>query len=104
MKVPSFGGTFSALEIKKSEVDQERSMVFQMIDFGSMMKVKGAWDQFSQNHPKFVPFMQAVGREAITDGTIIEIKVTSPAGKEYNTNMKLTQSDLELLALLRGMM
>lgn len=75
-----------------------------MMDFGSIMKVKGAWDQFSQNHPKFVPFMQAVGREAITDGTIIEVKVKSPAGKEYNTNMKLTQSDLELFALLRSMM
>ena len=62
-------------------------MVLKMMDFGSVMKVKGAWDQFSQNHPKFVPFMQAVGREAIADGTIIEIKVTSPAGKEYNTNM-----------------
>lgn len=75
-----------------------------MMDFGSIMKMKGAWDRFSQNHPKFVPFMQAVGREAIMDGTIIEVKVTSPAGKEYNTNMKITQSDLELFAQLRTMM
>ncbi|EOS39589.1 hypothetical protein C809_04660 [Lachnospiraceae bacterium MD335] len=74
-----------------------------MFDLGSMMKFKGAWDKFNANHPKFMPFMQAVGREAITDGTIIEIKVTSPAGKEYNTNMKITQSDLELFAQLRGM-
>ncbi len=74
-----------------------------MFDFGSMMKFKGAWDKFNANHPKFMPFMQAVGREAITDGTIIEIKVTSAAGKKYNTNMKITQSDLELFAQLRGM-
>lgn len=75
-----------------------------MVDFGSIMKIKGAWDKFTQNHPKFAPFMQAVGREAVMDGTIIEVKVTSPAGKEYNTNMKITQSDLELFAQLRGMM
>lgn len=75
-----------------------------MFDFGSMMKFKGAWDKFNNNHPKFVPFMQAVGREAMMDGTIIEIKVTSPEGKEYNTNMKITQSDLELFAQLRTMM
>lgn len=75
-----------------------------MMDFGSIMKIKGAWETFTRNHPKFMPFMQAVGREAIADGTIIEVKVTSPAGKEYNTNMKITQSDLELFAQLKGMM
>lgn len=75
-----------------------------MIDFSSMMKIKGTWDKFNRNHPKFVPFMQAVSQDAIGDGTIIEIKVTSPDGKEYNTNMKLTQDDLELFAQIRGMM
>ena len=43
-----------------------------MFDFSSVMKIKSAWDTFSRNHPKFMPFMQAVGREAIGDGTIIE--------------------------------
>ncbi len=75
-----------------------------MFDFSSVMKIKSAWDTFSRNHPKFMPFMQAVGREAIGDGTIIEIKVTSPEGKEFNTNMKLTQSDLDLFAQMKNMM
>ncbi len=74
-----------------------------MFDFSSVMKIKSAWDTFSRNHPKFMPFMQAVGREAIGDGTIIEIKVTSPEGEEFNTNMKLTQSDLDLFAQIRNM-
>jgi hypothetical protein len=67
------------------------------------MKVKEAWDTFSRNHPKFMPFVHAVGREAITDGTIIEIKVTSPQGKEYNTNMKITQSDLDLFEQIKSL-
>jgi hypothetical protein len=67
------------------------------------MKIKDAWDTFSGNHPKFLPFMQAVSREAISDGTIIEIKVTSPQGKEYNTNMKITQSDLDLFNQIKTM-
>lgn len=75
-----------------------------MMDFTGLLKFKGAWDTFTQNHPKFVPFMQAVGREAIEDGTIIEVKVTSPEGKEYNTNMKITQNDLDLFAQFKGMM
>ena len=74
-----------------------------MFDFTSVMKIKSAWDTFSRNHPKFMPFMQAVGREAIGDGTIIEIKVTSPEGKEFNTNMKLTQSDLDLFAQMKNL-
>jgi hypothetical protein len=75
-----------------------------MMDFSAVMKVKDAWDTFSRNHPKFMPFMHAVSREAITDGTIIEIKVTSPEGKEYNTNMKITQSDLDLFEQMKTMM
>ena len=75
-----------------------------MMDFTGLLKFKGAWDTFTQNHPKFVPFMQAVGREAIEDGTIIEVKVTSPEGQEYNTNMKITQNDLDLFAQFKGMM
>ncbi len=75
-----------------------------MMDFTAIMKFKGAWDTFNKNHPKFMPFMQAVGQEAIADGTIIEVKVTSPEGKEYNTNMKVTQRDLDLFAQFKGMM
>ncbi len=74
-----------------------------MMDFSAIMKMKGAWDTFTGNHPKLMPFMQAVGREAIGDGTIIEVKVTSPDGREYNTNMKITQSDLDLFMQFRGM-
>ena len=65
-----------------------------MIDFGSVMKIKNAWDTFNRNHPKFMPFCQAVGRDGIGVDTIIE---------EYNTNMKLTQSDLDLFAQIRSM-
>ena len=67
-----------------------------------MMKIKGAWDQFTRNHPKFMPFIQAVGKDAIGDGTVIEVKVTSPDGREFNTNMKLTQSDLDLFSQMRN--
>ena len=52
-----------------------------MMDFSAIMKFKGAWDTFTRNHPKFMPFMQAVGSEAMMDGTIIEVKVTSPEVK-----------------------
>lgn len=74
-----------------------------MMDFKNIMKMKGAWDTFSANHPKLMPFMQAVGKNAIGAGTIIEIKVQSPDGKEYATNMKLTESDMELFGQIKNM-
>ena len=74
-----------------------------MMDFTAIMKMKSAWDTVTNNHPKFMPFLQAVGREAIGDGTVIEVSVKSPDGKEYNTNMRLTQSDLELFEKMRTM-
>lgn len=74
-----------------------------MMDFSMVMKIKSAWDTFTRNHPKFMPFMQAVGREGIGDGTIIEVKVISPQGKEFNTNMRLTQSDLDLFEQIKNM-
>ena len=74
-----------------------------MMDFSALLKIKGAWETFSNNHPRFMPFCQAVGKDAIDAGTIIEVKVTSPDGKEYTTNMKLTQSDMELFGTLKSM-
>lgn len=75
-----------------------------MMDFSSIMKIKGAWDTFSANHPKFMPFMRAITTDGIQAGTIIEMKVTSADGKEYNTNLKITESDLALFQEMRSMM
>lgn len=73
-----------------------------MFDFSIIMKFKSAWETFTKNHPKFMPFMQAIATDGVKEGAIIEIKVTSPEGKEYNTNMRITQSDLELFDQLRN--
>ena len=75
-----------------------------MMDFGKIMKIKSALETFNGNHPRFMPFMKAIAQDGVKEGTIIEIKVTNPIGKEYNTNMKITQSDLELFAQMKSMM
>lgn len=67
-----------------------------MMNPAKLLKIKGAWDKFSQNHPKFVQFLGAMNRDAIKEGTIIEINVTTAEGKNINSNLKITQSDIEL--------
>lgn len=41
-------------------------------------------------------FLRAVSQDALVEGTIIEINVTTPEGKNYCTNVKLKADDMEL--------
>ncbi len=61
-----------------------------------MQKIKSGMDRFRANHPKFPMFLRAVSQDALVEGTIIEINVTTPEGKKYCTNVKLKADDMEL--------
>lgn len=62
-----------------------------------IFKLKEAKNVFNQNHPKFSMFIQAVSSSYLTEGTVIDITVTKPSGEKVTTNLKLKQSDIELL-------
>ena len=72
-----------------------------MINPASIMKIMKAKNKFTANHPKFAAFLNAVFSTGITEGTIIEITVTKPGEEPITTNMKVQQSDLELLQELQ---
>ena len=72
-----------------------------MINPASIMKIMNAKNKFTANHPKFAAFLNAVFSTGITEGTIIEITVTKPGEEPITTNMKVQQSDLELLRELQ---
>ena len=61
-----------------------------------MQKIKSGMDRFRANHPKFPLFLRAVSQDALVEGSIIEINVTTPEGKNYCTNVKLKADDMEL--------
>ncbi len=65
------------------------------------LQLQNAWNRFKKNHPKFPLFMSALANAGLEENTIIEIKVTTPSGKAYNSNLKLTSSDLELIKGLK---
>lgn len=68
-----------------------------------IFQLMGAWQKFTSNHPKFPKFLQAVANEGITENTIVEINVTTPEGKNYCSNLKITQEDLELFKQIKNM-
>lgn len=55
------------------------------------------------NHPKFPMFYQAAWASGIKEDYIIEVKITDPEGKQICTNVKLTESDMELFHTLKDL-
>lgn len=70
---------------------------------GMIQKVKEGAQRFVGNHPKLPMFLKAVSADALQEGTIIEMKITTPDGKNYCTNVKLQQDDMELFEALKTM-
>lgn len=69
-----------------------------------LMKLMSAKNTFANNHPKFVAFLTTVFRNKIEEGTIIEISVQKPGQEKVTSNLKVKQSDLDLLQSLTEMM
>lgn len=68
-----------------------------------LQQIKSGIDRFRINHPKFPMFLRAVSQEALKEGTLIEINVTTPEGKTYCSNVRLKPDDMELIESLKNM-
>lgn len=66
-----------------------------------LFALKGDFDKFKLNHPRFIQFIQAISQDGIKEGTVLECKVIGADGKEMQTNIKVTQDDLELFKKLK---
>lgn len=67
----------------------------------AIMKLMAARNKFNANHPKFGAFLKAVFGREIEEGTVIEISVERPGEQKMTTNIRVMQSDLELLNELK---
>lgn len=67
-----------------------------------IMKIKGLKDKFVENHPKFPLFLNAVYDKGLVEGAVVEIAVTRPDGEKLVSNIKLQQSDIEMLRELQN--
>ncbi len=66
-----------------------------------MFQLMSALNTFRQNHPKFAQFFVKYIKSGLPEGSIIEITVTRPGEEPMTTNMKVQQSDLELVQALK---
>ena len=67
----------------------------------AMLHMKERLEIFNRDHPRFMPFLQAVGASAVQEGTILEVKVTTPDGRDYVTNIRLNADDLETIEMMK---
>lgn len=71
--------------------------------FAILQQLKSGMDRFRANHPKFPLFLKAVSQDALVEGTLIEINVTTPDGRDYCSNIRLKADDMELINTFKGM-
>ncbi len=65
-----------------------------------LMQLQQRLQTFQQEHPKFLPFMTAVKDNALEEGTVFAMKVTTPEGKTLESNIKLTANDVETIRMM----
>ena len=68
-----------------------------------VMQLGSRFQTFNQQHPKFGAFLREAGKDAMREGSVIEMKVTSPEGQEYVTNIRLTAEDIETIQIIRNL-
>ena len=68
-----------------------------------LQKLKSGIDRFRANHPKFPLFLKAVSQDALKEGSVIEISVTTHEGKNYCSNVRLNADDMELMETLKNL-
>lgn len=76
-----------------------------MLNPAVLMKLMNAKNTFTQNHPKFESFVRTVLMDGtgIPEGTVIELTVTKPGEAPVTTNIRVKQSDLDLVESLKDL-
>ena len=64
------------------------------------MQLQQRIQTFQQDHPKFVPFLMAIKDNALQEGTVLGVTVTTPDGRKIESNIKLTAGDIETFKMM----
>lgn len=68
----------------------------------AMLQAQERMDLFNREHPKVMPFLEALQRHALIEGTVLEIKAVTPDGRDYISNIRLTENDIKTVKMLTG--
>ncbi len=69
----------------------------------ALLQMMNLWKRFENNHPKFPKFIKAVAHKGIQEGSIIEIRVTTADGENFDSNLKVNAEDMELVGQMKDL-
>lgn len=69
-----------------------------------VFKIKGMWDGFTKRHPKFPSFLKAMTQGAVTEGSVLEITITTADGRTISSNLKVSAEDVAMVQEMKQMM
>lgn len=67
----------------------------------AMFKIMQAKNTFTKNHPKLEAFLRNVMADKIVEGTVIEVSIQRPGEEAITTNIRVQQSDIDLVQSLK---
>lgn len=68
-----------------------------------LLQLGERWKILNEQHPRLIAFIRDVGRNSMKPGVILELKVIDTDGRTTVTNIRLTEEDVETVAILRGL-
>lgn len=63
-------------------------------------QLKPKFNDFKARHPKFIQFFTNAVPENVKEGSVFEVRIVNPQGRELKTNIKVTAEDAQLLTEL----
>ena len=69
----------------------------------TIMQLQQKFNTFRMEHPRVAPFFGALKNSSLSVGTVFDMKVTTPDGREMQCNIKVTQNDIDLFNTLMEM-
>lgn len=90
-------------KIRRKNVGKRKAVISLKMSPKSMMQLKPQLEQFQAEHPKMFPFFRAAMGN-VDVGSIIEINMTTTAGKTLCSNMRISENDLALFETLTAML
>ena len=65
-----------------------------------IVKLKEQLNAFRKRHPGFCRFINAIRKKGVPEGSVLDVKITSPDGETMTTNFRISPEDLEFFGMI----
>ncbi len=69
-----------------------------------VLRLKAQLKTFQKEHPKFTAFLRYCAEHSLEPGNVLDVTIRTPDGGQTHANLRLSESDAELLKSLRTLL